>query len=93
MICPPNSSFINLIIFSFFPLRKCLSNSKFEESNLVLTSSAISLVLHEQCSCLYAHNKVFHFHHILVLNNHTKIDTLQFYSDLIFINLNKKVHS
>ena len=48
MICPPNSSFINPITFLFFPLGKGLSNAKFEVSNLVSTSSAISL------SCFYS---------------------------------------
>ena len=43
MICPPNSSFINQITFLFFPLGNGLSNSKFEVSNLLSTSSAISL--------------------------------------------------
>ena len=42
MICPPNSCFINLITFLFFPLGNGLSISKFEVSNLVSTSSSIS---------------------------------------------------
>ena len=49
--------------------------------------------LHEQWSCLYLYNKAFYFHHISVFNSHTKIHTLQFNSNLIFINLNKQAYS
>ena len=51
------------------------------------------LFLHEQQGCLYPHNKVLHFQHILVLHNQFKINTLQFYLDLILINLNKQAYS
>ena len=53
MICPPNSSFINPITFLFFPLGKGLSNAKFEVSNLVSTSSAISLSSVFTLLCLF----------------------------------------
>ena len=43
MICPPNSSSVSLITFLFFPLGNGLSISKFEVSNLVSTSSTVSL--------------------------------------------------
>ena len=91
MICPPDSFFISPITFLFFPLGNGLSISKFEVSDLVLTSSAISLSI----SFVFTWkrklsvSKILHFRHILDLQNHTEIHTLQFYLDLIWINLNK----
>ena len=51
------------------------------------------LFLHEQWNCLNPYNNFFHFYHILVLHNHTKTHTFQFYSDLILMNINKQAYS
>ena len=58
MACPPNSSCINPINFIFFPFANRLSNSKFEMSNLVSTSSAVSINIF----CFYMNNETVCLH-------------------------------
>ena len=59
--------------------------------NLLQCLYKCHLFLHGQRNSLYPFNKVFLFHHILVLHNHTKIHTLLFCFIIILINLSRLV--
>ena len=71
--------FFLLVMAYFIHNLKCQILSE----NFLQCLSKYHLFLHEQWSCLYP----------LVLHNHIKINTLQFYLDLVLINLNKQVYS
>ena len=95
-IFPPELNFINpvTVFFSHLVMVCSTHNLKYQTSfpHLLQCLCKDHLFLCTQWNCIYSYNTILLFHHILVLNNHTKTFPLIFYLIIVSEVLNTQVY-